>query len=62
MEENLAHVGSIVGNLKSMALDIGNELESQNNQLDRIHEEVPRSRHDFQLTWKELSEIIIHGN
>uniref|UniRef100_A0A3B3DV63 Synaptosomal-associated protein n=1 Tax=Oryzias melastigma TaxID=30732 RepID=A0A3B3DV63_ORYME len=38
MEENLAHVGSIVGNLKSMALDIGNELESQNNQIDRIRD------------------------
>lgn len=43
MEENLAHVGSIVGNLKSMALDIGNELESQKDQIDRIHEKVPGS-------------------
>ncbi|XP_041850876.1 SNARE_SNAP25N and SNARE_SNAP23C domain-containing protein isoform X1 [Melanotaenia boesemani] len=40
MEENLAHVGSIVGNLKSMALDIGNELESQNNQIDRIRDKA----------------------
>ncbi|XP_027900986.1 synaptosomal-associated protein 25 isoform X2 [Xiphophorus couchianus] len=38
MEENLAHVGSIVGNLKSMALDIGNELESQKDQIIRITE------------------------
>lgn len=44
MEENLAHVGSIVGNLKSMALDIGNELESQNDQIDRIRDKVPRPR------------------
>ncbi|KAE8294882.1 Synaptosomal-associated protein 25-B [Larimichthys crocea] len=29
MEENLAHVGSIIGNLKSMALDVGNELDTQ---------------------------------
>ncbi|KAF0030912.1 hypothetical protein F2P81_017643 [Scophthalmus maximus] len=36
MEENLAHVGSIVGNLKSMALDMGNEINSQNDQIDRI--------------------------
>lgn len=40
MEENLAHVGSIVGNLKSMALDIGNELESQNDLIDRIQDKV----------------------
>lgn len=42
MEENLAHVGSIVGNLKSMALDIGSELESQNDQIDRIRDKVRR--------------------
>ncbi|XP_030600611.1 synaptosomal-associated protein 25 isoform X2 [Archocentrus centrarchus] len=36
MEENLTHVGSIIGNLKSMALDIGNELETQNDQIIRI--------------------------
>uniref|UniRef100_A0A3P8WJR4 Synaptosomal-associated protein n=1 Tax=Cynoglossus semilaevis TaxID=244447 RepID=A0A3P8WJR4_CYNSE len=36
MEENLAHVGSIVGNLKSMALDMGNEILLQNDQIDRI--------------------------
>ncbi|XP_068601397.1 SNARE_SNAP25N and SNARE_SNAP23C domain-containing protein [Brachionichthys hirsutus] len=35
MEENLAHVGSIVGNLKSMAVDIRNEIDTQNDQIDR---------------------------
>ncbi|KAK5621905.1 Synaptosomal-associated protein 25 [Crenichthys baileyi] len=40
MEENLTHVGSILGNLKSMALDIGNELELQNDQLNRIGEKA----------------------
>ncbi|XP_078023538.1 synaptosomal-associated protein 25 isoform X1 [Epinephelus lanceolatus] len=36
MEENLAHVGSIIGNLKSMALDMGNEIDMQNVQIERI--------------------------
>ncbi|XP_047195561.1 SNARE_SNAP25N and SNARE_SNAP23C domain-containing protein isoform X1 [Hippoglossus stenolepis] len=36
MEENLDHVGSIVGNLKSMALDLGSEIKLQNDQIDRI--------------------------
>ncbi|KAM9733073.1 synaptosomal-associated protein 25-like isoform 1-T1 [Menidia menidia] len=36
MEENLTQVGSMLGNLKSMALDIGNELETQSDQLSRI--------------------------
>ena len=40
MEENLDVVGSIVGNLKNMALDMGNEIDSQNKQIDRITEKV----------------------
>uniref|UniRef100_H2L4F6 Synaptosomal-associated protein n=1 Tax=Oryzias latipes TaxID=8090 RepID=H2L4F6_ORYLA len=66
MEENLAHVGSIVGNLKSMALDIGSELESQNDQIDRIRDKVrrpggeplpqgPEHTQTFRFGWKTLS-------
>ncbi|KAI3354387.1 hypothetical protein L3Q82_018500 [Scortum barcoo] len=40
MEENLAHVGSIIGNLKSMALDMGNEIDTQNVQIERIQGKV----------------------
>lgn len=40
MEENLAHVGSIVGNLKSMALDMGNEINAQNVQIERVQGKV----------------------
>ncbi|XP_060275118.1 synaptosomal-associated protein 23 isoform X3 [Ovis aries] len=40
MEENLTQVGSILGNLKNMALDMGNEIEAQNRQIDRITEKV----------------------
>ncbi|XP_053502697.1 SNARE_SNAP25N and SNARE_SNAP23C domain-containing protein isoform X2 [Ictalurus furcatus] len=36
MEENLAHVGSILGNLRSMALDMGNEIDTQNVHIERI--------------------------
>ncbi|XP_054649850.1 SNARE_SNAP25N and SNARE_SNAP23C domain-containing protein [Dunckerocampus dactyliophorus] len=36
MEDNLAHVGSIMGNLKSMALDMGSEIDTQNVQMERI--------------------------
>ncbi|KAM6931774.1 synaptosomal-associated protein 25 [Lycodopsis pacificus] len=38
MEENLSHVGSIMGNLKSMALDMGNEIDTQNVQTIHIQE------------------------
>ncbi|XP_062275913.1 LOW QUALITY PROTEIN: synaptosomal-associated protein 25-like [Scomber scombrus] len=40
MEENLTHVGSILGNMKSMALDIGNEIETQKDQIDRIDNKI----------------------
>lgn len=37
MDENLGQVANIVGNLKSMAVDMGTELDTQNKQLDRIN-------------------------
>nr|XP_006131499.1 synaptosomal-associated protein 25-like [Pelodiscus sinensis] len=40
MEENLVQVGSILGNLRSMALDVGNEIDIQNKQVDKIMEKV----------------------
>lgn len=43
MEENLGAVGGIIGNLRSMAVDMGNEIDKQNRQIDNITEKV-RSR------------------
>ena len=40
MEENMQAVGSILGNLKSMAADMGNEISKQNDQIDRINMKV----------------------
>ncbi|XP_041668202.1 synaptosomal-associated protein 23-like isoform X2 [Cheilinus undulatus] len=37
MEENLDAVGSIIGNLKNMAVDMGNEIDKQNKQIDNIN-------------------------
>merc|ERR1711915_1033305 len=36
MEGNIVGVGNILGNLKNMAMDMGSEIERQNNQLDLI--------------------------
>nr|KAF6393810.1 synaptosome associated protein 23 [Pipistrellus kuhlii] len=44
MEENLSQVGSILGNLKHMALDMGNEIENQNRQIDRITEKADTNK------------------
>ncbi|KAL2096541.1 hypothetical protein ACEWY4_008689 [Coilia grayii] len=40
MEENLEQVGSILGNLRSMAIDMGNEIDTQNVQIERIQQEA----------------------
>lgn len=37
MDENLGQVSDIVGNLKSMAVDMGKEIDTQNHQIDRIN-------------------------
>ncbi|XP_023127778.1 synaptosomal-associated protein 23 isoform X1 [Amphiprion ocellaris] len=44
MEENLDAVGGIIGNLKSMALDMGNEIDAQNKQIDRITEKADMNK------------------
>lgn len=36
MENNLVEVSGMIGNLRNMAVDMGNEIESQNRQVDRI--------------------------
>ncbi|CAL8284472.1 unnamed protein product [Lota lota] len=48
MEENLEAVGSVINNLKTMAMDMGGELDKQNKQIDRLTDkaEVTKSRVD----------------
>lgn len=44
MEENLTQVGNILGNLKNMALDMGNGIEAQNRQIERITEKADTNK------------------
>ncbi|XP_074602552.1 synaptosomal-associated protein 25kDa [Brevipalpus obovatus] len=37
MEENMQGVSTMIGNLRNMAIDMGQEIGSQNNQLERIN-------------------------
>lgn len=48
MDENLEQVGGIIGNLRHMALDMGNEIDTQNRQIDRIMEKVHTYTQDSQ--------------
>ena len=40
MEQNLVEVSGMLGNLRNMAIDMNNEIGSQNKQLDRINVQV----------------------
>ncbi|KAJ8401131.1 hypothetical protein AAFF_G00387130 [Aldrovandia affinis] len=44
MEENLDQVGSIIGNLKTMAMDMGSEIDKQNTQIDRITDKADMNK------------------
>ena len=44
MEENLQQVSTMIGNLRNMACDMGNEIGNQNNQIERIKGKVRRRR------------------
>lgn len=52
MEENLEQVGGILGNLKNLALDMGNEIEKQNKTIDRINDKV--KPHYWTPKWREF--------
>ena len=40
MEDNMQQVGSMLGNLKNIAEDMGNEIDKQNKQIDKIGAKV----------------------
>lgn len=40
MDENMGQVHTMIGNLRNMALDMGSELENQNQQIDKIGTKV----------------------
>ena len=40
MEDNLQQVSTMIGNLRNMACDMGNEIENQNVQIERIKGKV----------------------
>lgn len=44
MEENLDQVGSIIGNLKNMAMDMGSEIDKQNKHIDRITDKADMNK------------------
>ncbi|KAM3910716.1 synaptosomal-associated protein 25-like [Leptodactylus fuscus] len=58
MEENLNQVGSILGNLRSMALDVGNEIDIQNKQVEKIMEKVAVNQDRIQEANTKAKKIL----
>ena len=56
MEQNMQGVGSILGTLKNMATDMGDEIERQNKHLDLIQGKV-RKPHFLSMNNKFCNEI-----
>jgi synaptosomal-associated protein 25 len=44
MEQNMGEVSNMIGNLRNMAVDMGNEIESQNKQVDRIRQKAESNK------------------
>ena len=55
MEENMQAVGGILGNLRAMATDMGNEIETQNKQIDRLNTKV----RCFSKRWRNLELTVL---
>ncbi|ERE70831.1 synaptosomal-associated protein 23 isoform X1 [Cricetulus griseus] len=58
MEENLTQVGSILGNLKNMALDMGNEIDAQNQQIQRITEKADTNKDRIDIANTRAKKLI----
>uniref|UniRef100_UPI00398E7A9A synaptosomal-associated protein 23-like isoform X1 n=2 Tax=Pristiophorus japonicus TaxID=55135 RepID=UPI00398E7A9A len=44
MDDNLQQVGSIIGNLKNMAIDMGNEIDTHNKKIEIITEKADANK------------------
>lgn len=58
MDDNLQLVASHLGNLKNMALDMGDTIEYQNNQLDRINRKAENGTARVDLANKQTKDIL----
>ncbi|XP_053331366.1 synaptosomal-associated protein 23 isoform X2 [Spea bombifrons] len=58
MEENLQEVGSILGQLKNMAIDMGNEIDSQNKQIDKINEKAETNKARIDMANSTAQKLI----
>uniref|UniRef100_A0A672Y7S1 Multifunctional fusion protein n=1 Tax=Sphaeramia orbicularis TaxID=375764 RepID=A0A672Y7S1_9TELE len=60
MDENLEQVGGIIGNLRHMALDMGNEIDTQNRQIDRIMEKADSNKTRIDEANQRATKMLVH--
>lgn len=60
MEDNMGQVNTMIGNLRNMAVDMGSELENQNNQVDRINRKVTFAQRTNKQRIIEFTNHIFH--
>jgi len=58
MENNISEVSGMIGNLRNMAVDMGNEIESQNRQIDRINQKAGSLDTRVQMANKRANKIL----
>lgn len=58
MEDNMGQVNSLIGNLRNMAIDMGNELENQNKQVDRINRKGESNEARIQVANERAHQLL----
>ena len=58
MDDNLQLVGSYLGNLKNMALDMGDTIHNQNKQIDRIGDKAEMGSRRVESANKRTQDLI----
>lgn len=58
MEQNIGEVSGMIGNLRNMAVDMGNEIESQNRLLDRVNVKATSNEARIQEANKRADKLL----
>lgn len=58
MEDNMGQVSTMIGNLRNMAIDMGSEIGSQNNQLDRINQKADSNKARIQTANERAQKLL----
>jgi len=58
MEDNMKEVSGMIGNLRNMAIDMGNEINSQNRQIDRIQQKAESNESRIDEANKRATKLL----